>query len=114
MVIVNNDIDLLIHLCQKPEKATPMDMEWLSELLKAYPDFDLLRKVYVTVGEKFGMKDVNFQKEKDLWNLKIPFYESDAEKVKQVIKNEIDQYSVNERIDFFLQKFVLVHSPSAS
>jgi hypothetical protein len=103
------DIQLIIHLSQKPEKATPLDFEWLAQLLDQYPEFDLLRKVFIQVGLKFGAKSEAFSKEINQWELKKPFYESII--IVAEMKNKIDELICSEKIAFFLKNFKPIYTP---
>jgi hypothetical protein len=107
-MVEKKDIDLLLHLSNKPEKATPLDFEWLANLLDQFPGFDLLRKVFVEVGLKFGATSDDFMVELNKWELRKPFY---VEAVKLEESNKIDQFTTHEKIEKFLNTFKAVYSP---
>ncbi len=108
-MVALKDIQLIIHLSVKPEKATPMDFEWLAQLLDKYPHFDLLRKVFIQVGLKFGAKSEAFSKEISLWELRQPFYET--LNIISEMNNKIDELTSSEKIALFLKNFNLILSP---
>jgi hypothetical protein len=110
-MVEQKEIKLLLHLNQKPEKATPMDFEWLAKLLSQYPDFDLLRKVFVQVGQKFGAKSEAFEKETNLWELKNKFYESPTRSKTSDDFNKIDELMASEKLDLFIKYFTPIHWP---
>lgn len=111
-MVNSNDIDLLLKLSKEPEKATPLDFEKLAELLDRFPDFDLLRKAFILVGEQFGASGENFEKERAIWNAKRLFYEPETLKVKSVRQEEIENYSLDEKIKLFIEHYKPIHSPS--
>ncbi|AWV98695.1 hypothetical protein [Arcticibacterium luteifluviistationis] len=111
-MVNSNEIEFLINLCQNPEKATPLDFEKLAELLDQHPDFDLLRKAFILVGEQFGASGQNFEKEKAIWNTKKAFYEPAPIKPKSVNRERLDTYSIEEKINLFIQNYQAVYSPS--
>ncbi|WP_341227477.1 hypothetical protein [uncultured Arcticibacterium sp.] len=111
-MVKSNDTELLLKLCNEPEKATPLDFEKLAELLDRFPDFDLLRKAFILVGEQFGASGENFEKERAIWNGKRIFYEPESVKVKTIRQEEIDNYSLEEKIKLFLKHYKAVNAPS--
>lgn len=110
-MVSQENISLLIKLAENPRCATPFDFQLLSELLDDYPDFDLLRLVFIQAGELLGAKGPAFDKEKRLWQLKEALIRGTASKSKEMPQLKVENLSFRERIDRFIKNFKACHSP---
>ncbi|MFT5886420.1 MAG: hypothetical protein ACI9IP_002887 [Arcticibacterium sp.] len=110
-MVNSKDIGLLIHLAEQPEKATPMDRHWLNELIKTYPNFDFLLKVYVSVSHQIGILTEDSNKMKALWNIKKKFFEIESKLLEAKELSEIDKCTASQRIRLFLANFEPKYRP---
>ncbi len=110
-MVNSKDIDLLIHLAEQPEKATPMDWDWLHELLKSYPNFDFLLKVYLSVSNQLGIVTEGIEESLANWNNKQGFFQNSntAKEVRSI--SEIDKCTTSQRIRLFIANFEAKHAP---
>ncbi|MGR3809915.1 hypothetical protein [Jiulongibacter sp. NS-SX5] len=109
-MVSKSNIDLLIGLAESPQSVTPFDFQILSDLLDQYPDFDFLRMVFVSAGEKLGAKGAAFEAERQKWLLKAKLIQSKQENVKTESKPK-ENLTYIERVDRFLKNFQPVHRP---
>jgi hypothetical protein len=107
-MVGSKDIELLLKLSNNAKIVTPLDFEWLANLLDQNPEFDLLRKVFVEIGLKFGAKSDDFKVEMNKWELRKTFYE---EEIKPYENNEIDLFTIHEKIEKFNNTFKAIYSP---
>lgn len=110
-MVSQENIDLLIHLAQSPEKGRPIDFQVFANLLDQYPDFDLLRKVFIEQGLRFGAKGPHFMKELEIWQKKKQILEPEEHIGGRNYDEDIDILSFTDKIKFFLDGFKPVLSP---
>lgn len=110
-MVSKSEIAVILRIIEKPEVGTPMDFEFFSGLLDQYPDFDLLRKAFVLLGQKLGAKGPNFQKEVDLWNLKNSWI--NPVKVKKWADESVDIIPIQQKMAFFMEDFRPIHRPKS-
>ncbi|WP_304234692.1 hypothetical protein [Jiulongibacter sediminis] len=111
-MVSQENIDLLIKLAENPKSTTPFDFQILSELLDQYPDFDLLRMVFIQAGERLGAKGAAFEKEKKYWKLKEALLRSPTSKKKETPLEVDENLSFTEKIERFIKNFKECHSPN--
>ncbi|MFT4734304.1 MAG: hypothetical protein ACI9DJ_001595 [Algoriphagus sp.] len=107
-MVISKDISLLIHLDQKPEKATHMDWEWLH---KRIPNFDLLLKVYVSVSHQLGIITEDSKKMRSIWKMKSIIFAAEIKPLETKELSEIDTYAASHRIRLFLASFEQKNRP---
>jgi hypothetical protein len=110
-MVTSKDISLLIHLDQKPEKATHMDWEWLHKRIKTYPNFDLLLKVYVSVSHQLGIITEDSKKMRSIWKMKSIIFAAEIKPLETKELSEIDTYAASHRIRLFLASFEQKNRP---
>lgn len=111
-MVKKEDIDLLLRLDKYPNKCTPIDFEIVSNLLDQYPDFDFLRKVFVSIGQILGARGELFDKEVEKWELRKVFYPRNVKPIiaKKQVKQE--KNSITACIDQFIEQYKFIAKPS--
>lgn len=111
-MVSQDNMSLLISLAKNPGSVTPFDFQILSDLLDKYPDFDLLRMVFIQAGEQLGAKGEAFEKEKKHWLLKESLLRNPVSKVREAPEKKEDKLSFREKTDRFIKTFKAIHSPN--
>jgi hypothetical protein len=110
--MVNQDnLNLLIHLAKYPEEGKPIDFQVVATLLDTYPDFDLLRKVFVEQGMRFGAKGAHFLKEQELWNMKQQMLTPVLTEQESIKKMDSDFEPFDKKATSFIRTFATINKP---
>jgi hypothetical protein len=110
-MVSEENIDLLLTLAKDPARGRPMDFQVFATLLDSYPDFDLLRKVFIEQGIRFGAKGPHFLKEQEIWKKKQRILEPDPQHPTRNYDEDIDILPFNDKIKFFLDSFSAINKP---
>ncbi|UBM59836.1 hypothetical protein LAG90_04135 [Marinilongibacter aquaticus] len=109
-MVKNEVVEFILDLADQTDHATLIDFEMLSKLMDQYPDFDLLRKVFVDVGLFLGARGTNFENEKAIWeSRKNMLTEKQISTVEKVENTE--NGSIHERYERFVKQFRPQYSP---
>lgn len=111
-MVKKEDIDLLLRLDKYPNKCTPIDFEIVSNLLDQYPDFDFLRKVFVSIGQILGARGELFEKEVEKWELRKVFYPKNSKAIVQKKQPKKEKNSISACIDQFIEHFKPINKPA--